>query len=75
MLSCGATESGAISEHFPGFFHHRFTIQLQNIKAMKSETFLVSLTHAIKARDKQVAKEKLYIFNYFPYAMYPLPNI
>ena len=51
-------------EHFPGIYN------LQNIKATKSETFLVSLTHAIKARYKQVAKEKLYIFNSFPYAMY-----
>ena len=68
-------ESGAIFEHFPGFFCHRFTTDLQNINAMKSETCLVSLTHAIKARNKQVAKEKLYIFNSFPYAMYPPPNI
>ena len=62
-------ESGAIFEHFPGIYN------LQNIKATKSETFLVSVTHAIKARNKQVAKERIYIFPSFPYTMYPPPNI
>ena len=47
---------------------------LQNIKTTKSETCLVSLAHAIKARNKQVAKEKLYIFPSYPYAMCPPPN-
>ena len=62
-------ESGAIFEHFPGIYN------FQDIKATKSETFLVSLTHSIRARNKQVAEEKQYISPSFPYAMYPPPNI
>ena len=66
-------ESRDIFEHFPALFVTIYN--LQNIKASKSETFLVSLTHAIKARNEQVANEKLYIFPSFPYAMFPPPNI
>ena len=67
-------ESGSIFEHFLGFLLSHI-YNLQNIKATKSETFLVSLTQAIKARNKQAAKAKLYILPSFPYAMYPPRNM
>ena len=51
-------ESAAIFEHFPGFFCHKFTI-CRILKPLGN--LLVSFTDAIKARNKQAAKEKLYI--------------